>query len=44
VTKKYGVSGIPSIWLIGPDGKVVANGLRGDGIMQAVRAALDAKK
>jgi len=44
VTKKYGVSGIPSIWLIGPDGKVVASRLRGDGIMQAVSAALDNKK
>jgi len=44
VTKKYGVSGIPSIWLIGPDGKVVASRLRGDGIMQAVSSALDQKK
>jgi thiol-disulfide isomerase/thioredoxin len=44
VTKKYDLHGIPSIWLIGPDGKVVANGLRGDGIMQAVTAALEAKK
>lgn len=24
--KAYGVRGIPSIWLIGPDGKIVANG------------------
>jgi len=44
VTKTYDVHGIPSIWLIGPDGKVMANGLRGEGIMQAVSAALDAKK
>lgn len=44
VTKKYGVSGIPSIWLIGPDGKVVASGLRGGGIMQAVTSALEQKK
>ena len=44
VTKKYGVSGIPSIWLIGPDGKVVASRLRGDGIRQAVSSALDQKK
>lgn len=40
VAAKYGVRGIPSIWLIGPDGKVVARGLRGEGIMEAVRAAL----
>lgn len=44
VTKKYGVSGIPSIWLIGPDGKVVASRLRGNGIMEAVSSALDQKK
>jgi peroxiredoxin len=44
VTKKYGVSGIPSIWLIGPDGKVVASRLRGNGIMEAVSSALEQKK
>jgi len=44
VTKMYGVRGIPSIWLIGPDGKVLASGLRGDGIMAAVATALDPKK
>ena len=44
VTKKYGVRGIPSIWLIGPDGKVVAKGVRGEGIMEAVRTALDEGK
>lgn len=44
VTKLYGVGGIPSIWLIGPDGKVVANGLRGEAIMAAVSEALEGKK
>ena len=44
VTKKYGVQGIPSIFLIGPDGKVVADGLRGEGIMQAVSSVFDSKK
>ena len=44
VTKKYNVHGIPSIWLIGPDGKVMANGLRGEKILQAVTAALEVKK
>ena len=44
VTKLYGVRGIPSIWLIGPDGKVVANGLRGEAIMAAVSQALEGKK
>jgi thiol-disulfide isomerase/thioredoxin len=37
---KYGVTGIPSIWLIGPDGKVIAKDLRGDDIETAVETAL----
>ena len=36
----YGVNGIPAIWLIGPDGKVVAKDLRGKGILKAVAKAL----
>jgi peroxiredoxin len=36
----YGVRGIPSIWLIGPDGKVVAKDLRGGQIKDAVAKAL----
>ena len=44
VTKKYGVRGIPSIWLIGPDGKVVAKDLRGEGISEAVKKALGENK
>ena len=32
VSKDYGVRGIPSIFLIGPDGKIVAKDLRGDAI------------
>ena len=44
VTKLYGVQGIPSIWLIGPDGKIVASRLRGEDIMTAVSSALEAKK
>jgi thiol-disulfide isomerase/thioredoxin len=38
--KDYGVRGIPSIWLIGPDGKVIARDLRGEAIKSAVAAAL----
>ena len=44
VTKKYGVQGIPSIWLIGPDGKIVHKGLRGERIYEALNSALQAKK
>ena len=40
VTGTYGVYAIPSIFLIGPDGKVVAMGLRGAKIKDAVEKAL----
>lgn len=38
----FGVGGVPSIWLIGPDGKILAKNLRGDAIGEAVRKALAA--
>lgn len=41
VTKAYGIRGIPSIWLIGPDGKVVAKGLRGANIKGTVDKYMD---
>ncbi|HEV7925524.1 MAG TPA: hypothetical protein VGR14_09220, partial [Verrucomicrobiae bacterium] len=40
VTPMYGVEGIPSIFLIGPDGKIVARELRGDAIADTVGKAL----
>ena len=40
VTQKYGVFGIPSIFLIGPDGKILATDLRGAKIKEAVAKAL----
>jgi thiol-disulfide isomerase/thioredoxin len=40
VTEMYGVDGIPSIFLIAPGGKIVAHGLRGDAIADAVGKAL----
>ena len=36
----YGVYGIPALFLIGPDGKVLATDLRGSKIKEAVAAAL----
>ena len=36
----YGVEGIPAIFLIGPDGKIVARDLRGPAIDQAITEAL----
>ena len=40
VTATYGVYGIPAIFLIGPDGKIVATDLRGARIHKTVAAAL----
>lgn len=40
VTQNYGVYSIPQICLIGPDGKIVATGLRGPKIKEVVAAAL----
>jgi peroxiredoxin len=40
VTRSYGVFSIPAIFLIGPDGKVLAANLRGPKIKEAVAAAL----
>ena len=37
---RYGVEGIPSIFLIGPDGTIVAHGLRGPNIKSAIHSAL----
>ena len=44
VAKQYGVTSLPHILLVGPDGKVVADNLLDDGIETAVRAALGAAK
>jgi peroxiredoxin len=40
VTQAYGVYGIPAVFLIGPDGKVLATALRGLKIKEAVALAL----
>ena len=40
VPKAYGVSAIPSVWLIGPDGTVLAKDLRGEQVEKAVAEAL----
>ncbi|HEX5219148.1 MAG TPA: redoxin domain-containing protein [Verrucomicrobiae bacterium] len=40
VPAQFGVQGIPSIFLIGPDGKIIAKDLRGDAIKAAVKKAL----
>ena len=40
VPARFGVEGIPSIFLIGPDGNVIASGLRGANIKSALASAL----
>jgi hypothetical protein len=39
----FGVRAIPAFVLVGPDGKIVARGMRGDGIKKAVDQALGAR-
>lgn len=36
----YGVDGIPEIMLVGPDGTILARGLRGEGIESALKAEM----
>ncbi len=43
VPDRFGVEGIPAIFLIGPDGKIVARNLRGEAIKSAVAKALQTK-
>lgn len=40
-TKIYGISGIPHIMLIGPDGTIVARELRGDAMKEKVKEVLN---
>jgi hypothetical protein len=42
IAKDYRMPGIPWIFLIGPDGKIIAAGLRGEKLTSAVRRALGA--
>jgi thiol-disulfide isomerase/thioredoxin len=41
VLEDYGADSIPATFLIGPDGKLIARGMRGDAIMRAVKKALE---
>jgi hypothetical protein len=40
IPANYGITGIPTILLIGPDGKIIDAQLRGDRIKAAVATAL----
>jgi peroxiredoxin len=40
VTKQYGIESIPSLWLIGKDGKVIDKNLRGERVKEAIEKSL----
>jgi peroxiredoxin len=42
IAKDYRIPGIPWIFLVAPDGKIIATGLRGEKLTSAVRSALEA--
>jgi thiol-disulfide isomerase/thioredoxin len=42
-TRKYGISGIPTVFLIGRDGKLVSTSLRGSKLEAKIRELLDQK-
>ena len=42
IAKDYRMPGMPWIFLVGPDGKIIATGLRGENLTSAVRRALEA--
>ena len=44
LTRKYGVMGIPTTFLIDPEGKILDRDLRGDALLEAVAKALPEKK
>lgn len=44
MSNAYGIESIPAIWLIGPDGKILARDLKGDNIAKEVEKALGAAK
>jgi thiol-disulfide isomerase/thioredoxin len=43
ITKDYGIESIPSVWLIGRDGKVIDKNLRGEPVKAAIEKALKAQ-
>jgi peroxiredoxin len=44
LAQAYGVSGIPAIFLIGPDGKVIAKDLRGEKLYEAIATEIARRK
>jgi thiol-disulfide isomerase/thioredoxin len=44
VSKRYNIRSIPSIWLIGPDGRIVAKNLRGEKIAESIQLHIDSDR
>ena len=44
MTKSYGVDGIPSLWLVGPDGKVVDADFGGDDLTEKITNVIEGYK
>jgi thiol-disulfide isomerase/thioredoxin len=42
--KKYGVTWVPRVFVIGPDGRIVGKNLRGEAILERIGQLLGAKK
>ena len=38
--KKYGIESIPSVWIIGPQGQILAKNLRGSQVAPAIAVAM----
>jgi thiol-disulfide isomerase/thioredoxin len=38
VAKKYGIDGIPAIWIIDPNGKIIAEGVRGEALAKILES------
>ena len=43
IAERYGVYGIPSIFFIGPDGKLLSTNLRGPNMLSEVKSILSQK-
>ncbi|MNJ95507.1 Thiol-disulfide oxidoreductase ResA [compost metagenome] len=44
IAQKYGIDGIPAIWIIDPTGKIIAEGLRGEALDKLMESIFAAKK
>lgn len=43
VAQKYGIDGLPAVWIIDPNGKIIAEGLQGEAIDKTLEAIFSTK-